>query len=278
MSVFNIKLEYPEINPKYYKTNSDGRTPKCPANWDINELSEFGRYVVLGDEYYLQLDYGETIETPFLTNNISNLTNKTLTFKHFVSGATTENYTILVFFNDTDFKVLSFAESNVEYTRTFEVPSNAEYIKFLGVEDFTLWLAVDFDYNFSTGDYQINTEQNDVSIAPNIVSNVTLSNKVVSRKLSKTDVTYTSKPILIREDELSIAAVCDLARLNKILLSVNINIVEEAGNSLSNLPSGGDENWVKYYCESHKRTEKTGIYRYLDLRYRKDVNSNAIYF
>lgn len=282
MSKFNLKLEIPTVNYSWYQTNVDG-TPKCPANWTIKENYEFERY-----EYYsgtiwtLKMLVEESFKLPFKTNNIDDLTNRTFTFKHTCETTiNTDDYLIQATFSDnnTDFVNMYFIADDTLQQTTFDIPSNAQYIKFKFYTNAGQIVSfhTDFEINMSTSNFDINTEQNNASISNNKSTSKSISGKLLTTRKRERDINYADNLIMKPTEEEEMKQLTRLAKFNKVLVGMYVNINDEASANLANIGSGGAENIVKYFYNYHKRTQQSGLYSYVYINYKRDINSNYIY-
>lgn len=279
MSSFNLKIEYPDVNQKRYETNEDG-TAKCPPYWTVDG-DEFERYEYINTNYSeLQMLKDESFKIPFKTSFIDDLETRTLTFSHKLETSTNfDDYMIQVTFSDdnTDYENLYFSYDTKYLTRTFDIPSNAQYIKF----DFSyinvstsVYFYTDIKFEFNTKQFEINTEQNDVSVKLNNKQSRTIDNTLVATSIKKREVFYKNDIIITKADEDELNELTELARTNRLLISMNIDISDEAGDNLANIPSGGSDNIVKYWYLNHSGTRKTGLYSYITINYKLNDENN----
>jgi len=280
MSTFNFKLEYPEIDYSWQQVNEDG-TPKCPANWVLDDLTEFFRYFLDDETWILLTNFGEGFTIPITTNDISLNESSKIIFSHTTttSGYSGE-YLIKFIWNDVgDHTYKPFLTIGEYLDMEVDIPSYAEYIKIESPDnaDIQMEFQVAIDFEIKTPSYEINTEQNDVTIKTNNKSSLSLANTILTTSLSKRDVFYKNELTIKNEDEQALNNLIDLARMNKLLVSVNINISDSAGSNLANIPSGGLDNKVKYWYMGHGSSQKTGLYSYINLSYKNNNKNLSTY-
>lgn len=283
MSSFNLRLEIPVVNYSWYQVNSDG-TPKCPANWSLDEIAEFERYEYFsGNNWTLHMLREESFTLPFETGLIDDLDTRTFTFNHQVETSINyDDYLIQVTFSDdtTDFENLYFSYSDSIQTRQFDIPSHADYIKF----DFSyinvgqsIYFHTAFYLDMETSYFDINTEQNDTNLSVNKKISTTISGKLLTTQLAPRDINYSGLVVLTPEEDKELNQLTRLAKKNKILISMYIDINDEAASNLANIASGGGTNLVKYYYNNHSVGQKSGLYSYLKINYKRDINSTNTY-
>lgn len=188
-------------------------------------------------------------------------------------------YDLNIKFNDSTTKTYTRVAGDWD-TLLVEIPSYTEYIEISVDGDGASALIIsveDLSFTFVTNDFDINTEQNKFQINTNNRNSYTLDNTVIQTSLRERDVFYSNDLILKNAESIELDELLDVSLLNELLVSVNIDISDEAGSNLANIPSGSDENIVKYYYVSHYYGHKTGIYSYVTLNYKNDPYNNKTY-
>lgn len=281
MSVFNLKIEYPNIDYNWYQVSPTGES-KCPANWILESEDpqwQYFNYVGIGWVQSLNEINEDSIKIPIQVGNISDLNKKEFTFSHIPAG--TEEYIIAVEYREGMTEYLTY-QGEVWETTTLTIPNGSEYIKIYAPESdsgiMSIYInAEEIDFEFRTKDYDINTEQNNFKINTNNKVSRTLDNTLISTSLKNRDVYYSNELILYNSEAKELDLLLDTALLNNLKIDVNINITDKAGFNLANIPSGSLENWVKYHYITHNYSQKTGLYAYVTLEYKNDENNNATY-
>lgn len=275
MSTFNLKLEYPDQNFSWYETNEDNITPRCPTGWVVESTTEFARYYKDGARYTTDILVDENISIPFESLDVSDISTRVFEFTHLFDAGPVA-YSIDIYFNDTDFTTLNFASANVEYIETVQIPNNTEYIKIVAPTTNGLThIYSDIEFRIFTGEFDITTELSNMSVNSNNKISISVNDTVNVTSLKNRDVLYKNEFILTSTEEKEFNSLLNLALLNKLLVSVNINYTDEAGDSLASIPSGGLENVIKYYFINNTRTQKTGLYSYMNMTYQQFSNNRT---
>lgn len=276
MSTFNLEMQYP-AKIDWYETNTDG-TPKCPAYWSIfNEQSEFSRYV---NQDYVIINSREGVQIPFRANNIEELPTAQVKISIQYNHVGTDTHPVNIWFNNVDFITINLVAIGGYNTFTIDLPSNTEYILIIAglidSED-SIEIKTDTEFEFKTDNFKINTEQNDTSVNLNNKSTRMIDNSIYTTSLKEREIKYGGSTILLPEKELQLEQLVDLSSLNNFLTLFNVNINDGAAQNLAGIGYGGEENIVTYYFHKYIRTQKTGLYSYIDLTYELNPNASEVY-
>lgn len=276
MSNFRLEIDYPTINYDWYKKNTDG-TPKCPVNWKFYGADNIERYIEQSNGWVLNMYEGESTSIPIETNEIEFNTH-TVQIQNigYHEGVGEIDYDVEFWFNDTDFQTVTYTTGSLE-TTTLTLPEGVTYLRIESTTpDVYITLYVDIQFSFYTSWIDINTELSDFSTANNNRVSTTVDDTLIVTSLAKRDVFYANNLIMSNEERKEMDSLVDLAILNNLLVLVVIDAVELGGNSLGGLPTTAIENYITYYFKGHSSTQKTGLYEYVNLQYKNDVDNSYI--
>lgn len=277
MSTFQLKIEYPDINYDWYQQNTNG-TAQCPANWIFYGDDNIERYNEVQNGWILNLFYEESVKIPVKTYEVDFETH-TLTFKHICYNDLTgeKPFQLKIYYNLDDYETIDFDSTGSLEVTVLTIPENTEYVIIEVVTSgVTLDLYVDIEFDFSTSWFDINTELANFSTSNNNKVSATIDNTLIVTSLGKRDISYTNNQTQLPEETKELDSLCDLALLNNFTVVLYVDSVELGGDSLGGMPTAGTGNLIKYYYQNHSSTEKTGLYKYLTIQYKNDVNNNYI--